>query len=261
MKIYDLSLPIDDNAPEPFPVKVERTGHGEGGDRVGEKLFQPGKKKLDRNCFPDGIFLSHESVTASVHCGTHVDAPYHFGPECEGSSSMMVDDLPLEWYYSDGVVLDMTHKTAGSEIITDDLLAALTKIDYTLKPSDIVLIRTDADRHFGTPAYSKNFPGVAVSAIEYLLDNGIKVIGIDAVSFDRPFLSMLDDYDKSGDNRHLWPAHILGRRRQYSHIERLANLGSLPRPHGFKFACFPVKIKGAGAAWARAVAIFEDQED
>ena len=41
-------------------------------------------------------------------------------------------------------------------------------------------------------------------------------------------------------------------------MEKLANLEALPRPHGFKVACFPVKIKDASAGWVRPVAIFEE---
>ena len=52
-------------------------------------------------------------------------------------------------------------------------------------------------------------------------------------------------------------AHVLGRRREYSQIERLGGLDRLPRPGGFTVACFPVRLEGCGAAWARAVAIFD----
>jgi kynurenine formamidase len=45
--------------------------------------------------------------------------------------------------------------------------------------------------------------------------------------------------------------------RAYCHIEKLANLESLP-PSGFMVACFPFKIRGASAGFTRAVAIFED---
>lgn len=48
-----------------------------------------------------------------------------------------------------------------------------------------------------------------------------------------------------------------GRDREYCQIERLANLAELPRAHGFTLSCFPVKLAGAGAGWARAVAIVE----
>jgi kynurenine formamidase len=42
----------------------------------------------------------------------------------------------------------------------------------------------------------------------------------------------------------------------YCHIEKLANLEALP-PHGFRVACFPVKIRAASAGWTRAVAILD----
>jgi kynurenine formamidase len=39
----------------------------------------------------------------------------------------------------------------------------------------------------------------------------------------------------------------------------LANLDQLPRPFGFKVACFPVKLTGGSAGWSRVVAILEDR--
>jgi len=71
----------------------------------------------------------------------------------------------------------------------------------------------------------------------------------------RPFPNMVNDYIKTGDASVLWPAHIYGREKEYCHIERLANLGEIPKPFGFKVACFPVKIRDVGASWIRAVAI------
>jgi kynurenine formamidase len=65
---------------------------------------------------------------------------------------------------------------------------------------------------------------------------------------------MMSDFMRTKDGSHLWPAHFFGRKREYAHIERLTNLDKLP-DYGFKIACFPVKIKDAGAAWARVVAI------
>jgi kynurenine formamidase len=271
--IYDLSLDIDEDAPEPFPVRVHRIGHEEGARAVGKKFvyarndpwfvklkklagYYSGKRRIDRSSFPDGMFLSHESVEASVHCGTHIDSPNHFGPSSEGSPSKTICELPLEWCYGDGVVLDMTSIAPAGEITARDVEASLGAIGYSLKACDIVLMMTGADRYFGSREYFYKFPGVSAEAVEYLLDKGVRVIGTDAASFDRPSGAMVEDYYRTGDGRHLWPAHILGRRREYCHIERLANLGKLPRPYGFKFACFPVKIKNVGAAWTRAVAIF-----
>ena len=254
IRIYDLSLPIDDAAPESFPVKIERIGHAEGAGRVGLKF----DGKLDQNSFPDAMFLSHETVTASVHCGTHVDAPFHFGPVSEGKPAITIDEVPLDWLYGNGVVLDVTHVMHGGEITSEDVNTSLAKIGYTVMPGDIVLLMTGADKYFGTREYFTNFPGLGIEALDELLDMGVKTIGIDALGLDRPFSAMVEDYVRTKDGAKLWPAHLLGRRREYCHIERLANLGSLPRPFGFKFASFPIKIKAAGAGWSRAVAIFED---
>lgn len=258
-RIIDLSLPIDDTVPEPFPVKVERVGHAEGARRVGTK-FQPpeGGNRIEASSFPDGMFISHESVTASVHCGTHVDAPYHFGPDSEGAPAKTISDLPLEWCYGNGFVLDMTMLEPGSEITPGDIDRALAGIGYTVRPGDIALVRTGADRHFGTPDYYRMFAGLGEKGLAHLLDMGIRTVGTDAVTIDRPFDNMVEEYFSSCDGSALWPAHLYGRKCEYCHIERLAKLGSLPRPYGFTFACFPVKIKDAGAAWARAVAIIED---
>ncbi|MBW1822956.1 MAG: cyclase family protein [Deltaproteobacteria bacterium] len=271
-RIIDLSLPIDEKAKEPFPVKVKRLEHGRGGDYLGwalavsrEKSFLEklkggllyflGKKKISRKTFPDEEFISEERVSASVHTGTHLDAPYHFGTRCEGKEAKKIEDVPLKWCYGDGVVLDFTHKGAGESITREDVEKALKKIDYSVKPFDIVLIYTGADRYWQKREYFFKFPGVSRDATAWLVEQGVKIIGIDALGFDRPFPNMVNDYIKTGDASVLWPAHIYGREKEYCHIERLANLGEIPKPFGFKVACFPVKIRDVGASWIRAVAI------
>jgi kynurenine formamidase len=53
----------------------------------------------------------------------------------------------------------------------------------------------------------------------------------------------------------IWEGHKAGRDIGYCHLEKLHNLEALPGD-GFQIACFPpVKIRGASAGWARAVAI------
>jgi cyclase len=103
-----------------------------------------------------------------------------------------------------------------------------------------------------------NYPGVDPSALEYILDRGIKIIGIDALGFDRPYSFMMKDYRTFQKSDYLWPAHFYGRKKEYAHIERLANLDKLP-PFGFTVSCFPVKITKTGAAWARVVALIEEK--
>jgi len=116
------------------------------------------------------------------------------------------------------------------------------------------LIHTGSDRLHGKPEYFSDYPGVDTSAIDYLLDKGIKVFGVDTMGIDRPYKFMIKDFLKSKDSRHLWPAHFHGRKREFVHIERLANLDKLPN-FGFKVICFPIRIVKTGAAWSRVVAI------
>jgi len=78
------------------------------------------------------------------------------------------------------------------------------------------------------------------------------------LGFDRPFKYMIKDYLKTKDKRYLWPAHLVGREKEYCHIEKLVNLDKIPIPYGFKIACFPINIKGASAGWVRAVAIIRE---
>lgn len=65
------------------------------------------------------------------------------------------------------------------------------------------------------------------------------------------------NYQKTKDKNVLWPAHVFGRKKEYCQIERLANLRHLPKPFGFKVACFPIKIAKCGAGWSRVVAFIE----
>jgi cyclase len=99
---------------------------------------------------------------------------------------------------------------------------------------------------------------VDISAIDFLLDKGIKIFGVDTMGIDRPYRFMLKEFLETKDAKKLYPAHFHGRSREFIHIERLANLEKLP-DFGFKIICFPVKIKTTGAAWARVVGIVDSR--
>ncbi|MFH1245435.1 MAG: cyclase family protein [Candidatus Omnitrophota bacterium] len=267
MQFIDLSLPIDEKNPEAHPIRVERLGHKAGIQRLnwvmmkktlkGALSYLLGKRVIAAGDLPDEEFLSLEMIYCSVHTGTHIDAPFHFGTKCAGCEAKKIDDLPLDWFYSDGVVLDLTYKQPAQAITAEDAAAALRKINYCLKEKDIVLLRTGADKYFGTKDYMTKFCGVSAQAIDWFLARGIKVIGIDALGFDRPYPAMFKDFISGKNSAVLWPAHFYGRKQEYAHIERLANLDKIPKPYGFKVACFPVKIRDAGAGFARVVAIIE----
>lgn len=207
--------------------------------------------------FPEGKYCAAEIVTLGTHNTTHLDAPYHFYPTSEGKPAKTIDQIPLEWCYGDGVVLDFHHQKKGYGIRAADIEEALAKIKYAVKPLDIVLIRTDTDKHYHEVGYEYMHPGMTREATISLIDRGVKVMGIDAWGWDRPFDDMVAEF-KAGNKKQLWESHYLGKEREYCHIERLANLDQIPRPYGFKVSVFPIKIEGASAGWVRAVAILEN---
>ncbi len=249
-KVIDLSLPIRNFAMESQEQSISRFNHTERargftkryGLRIDDFLSPP--------------FLASETVTAATHAATHMDAPWHFGPTSEGRPSKTIDQIPLEWCYGDGVVLDFTHKKAEEWIREDDTKDALKAIGYNIKPHDIVLFRTDAYKHFDDTDFEMIHPGVHRSSVLWLIERGVRVMGIDSWGFDAPIAMMAEEY-KRGNRENFFSAHFVGREKEYVHIEKLANLDKIPKPYGFKVAAFPVKIEGGSGGWVRAVAIIE----
>ena len=264
MKIVDLSTPIDDKAFEVHKVEIERVGYRAGVEKfnrvimgktlLGKIKYLLGSRIVRKEDLPDGEFLSLETVHAPVHVGTHLDYSFHYGSRSEGRASKTAEEIPLEECFCDGVRLNMTHKKPNEAIGVKDVEEALGKINYRLKARDIVLFYTGADKFLGTPKYFSDYPGIDPSTIDYLLDKGVKIFGVDTMGIDRPYKFMLKEFIEG--KKPLYPAHFHGRKREFIHIERLANLGSLP-DFGFKVICFPVKIRKTGAAWSRVVAIIE----
>jgi kynurenine formamidase len=207
--------------------------------------------------FPEGKYCATEVVTLGTHNTTHLDAPYHYGAASEGKPAKTIDQIPLEWCYGDGVVLDFHHKTKGEGITSEDVKRELQRIGYKIKPFDIVLIRTDIYKHYDEPGYEEMHPGMTREATLWILNQGVKVTGTDAWGWDRPIEIMAKEL-KAGKKDSFWEAHFLGKEKEYCHIERMANLDKLPKPFGFKVAAFPIKIEKASAGWVRAVAILED---
>jgi cyclase len=255
MQLIDLSSPVDASFWEPDPVVHKAMSPADGALHMSTEMQEHFGIDFDVSLLPDAEFLNNDTLTLTTHTGTHVDAPAHYGSTTGYGDRppRTIDQLPLDWFDGPGFLLDAT----GAEIGAVDagyVAAELARISYQPSPGDIALLWTGADQRVGTPAYFSEFVGMDASAVGYLLDRGVRVIGTDAFSLDAPFPHILRRYQETGDRGVLWPAHFLGRQREYCQIERLANLAALPRPYGFRVSCFPVKIAGAGAGWARAVA-------
>jgi kynurenine formamidase len=250
-EMIDLSVSIVPDAPhEPWKPKIHYLTHEREGLDWIKSTFGATEEDL---VLSQGKGAAFEEVTVITHTGTHVDAPWHYGPRSEGKPAKKIDELPIEWFFSDGVVLDLRHKKPGEKIGTQDLEEALRSIDYTLKPFDIVMIMNGRDRYLGSTEYFEQ-PGMTRESTLWLVEQEIKVIGVDMYGFDRKFEDMAREFRETRDGRVIWEAHFAGIEREYCQIEKLANLDKIPRPIHFKVACFPVKVQGASGGWCRPVA-------
>ena len=251
MRIVDLSVTLDNDrswAPWWARNKVIRQSHRFG------SLAVFILHRLTPSFLKNRLGWANDVLKISTHGTTHLDAPWHYGPLSEGRRARTIDEIPLEWCMGNGVVLDMTGKQHGEAVSVDDVKEALARIGYSLKPMDIVLVRTGGDRFLGTPEYFTHGSGVSAEATRFILDQGVKITGIDAWGWDLPLPVQAERAKKTGNRRLFWEAHYVGVEKEYCHLERLANLDRLPAT-GFTVCCFPLKIKGASAGPARVVAL------
>ncbi|HKQ33232.1 MAG TPA: cyclase family protein, partial [Thermodesulfobacteriota bacterium] len=138
-RIIDLSITIE---PAPGPEHQRLEIKYERHEDTAEYMMM--RFECGRSDLPKGLGWANEYVTLGTHVGTHMDAPWHYHPVSEGKKAKTIDELPVEWFYGDGVVIDMRHKKPGELISTDDLKEALAEMSYELKPFDIVLVMTGA---------------------------------------------------------------------------------------------------------------------
>jgi kynurenine formamidase len=217
--------------------------------------FFPGASVED---LPGGEGWAVERLNVSTHNGTHLDAPYHFHSTMDGGQrAIMIDEVPLEWCFAPGVKLDFRHLPDGHVVTAAEVEAELARIGHVLQPYDIVVVNTAAGARYGQADYVSSGCGIGREATLYLTERGVRITGTDAWSWDAPFVHTAKRYAESHDPSIIWEGHRAGMERAYCHIEKLANLESVP-PTGFMISCFPFKIRGASAGFTRAVAIFED---
>ncbi len=253
MKIIDLSKPIQYNKDDPWfmKVKIKHKPH-----RKARWLIR--LLGLPFKLFPKNFvgWADDTIQKMGVHSTTHIDAPWHYAPTCAGEPAKTIDQIPLEWCFGDGIVIDMKHKSDFEAITVEDIEAFLSREQLELKADIIVLIKTGRDKYNGTKDFHKIGTGMSAAATEWLIDKGIKVMGIDAWGWDLPLPYLIEQAKASSDSELFWEAHLVGQHKEYCHIEQLVNLNALPYT-GFKVAVFPLKIVGASAAPARVVALME----
>jgi kynurenine formamidase len=250
-KIVDLSHLIVSDPPE-LPdflrSEVSYNDHAYGAGEF-EQLLSIDRSLLLREEGPAG-----ERLSIGTHSVTHLDAPYHYNSTIQGRPSETIDELPLEWFFAPGVVVDALEREDGDAVTAEQMQAGIEAAGHELQPLDIVLVQTGTDRLYGRPDYMHHGPGVSAEATRWLWEQGVRVMGIDAWGWDAPLRLQAEVARERNESGILWAAHQVD--LPYSQIERLTNLAALPKA-GFKVACFPLKISRASAAPARVVAILD----
>jgi len=176
MKVIDLSVTISsspENTPEFLRIEVDYHSHADGAAQA-ESLL-----KVPANLFRNSEGWATETISRlGTHDSTHVDAPWHYNSTIDGEKAKTVDELPLEWFFNDGVKLDMTKKRDGDRVTVEDIDNELKRIDYNLKELDIVLIHTGRDVFYDQPDYIFKGCGVSPEATRWLYDKGVRVMGL-----------------------------------------------------------------------------------
>ncbi len=255
-KLIDISVPLENDLasdPPGFTPQITYIDHDQSVSQL-QKFF-PGLQKDD---LPDGQGWAIEQVNLSTHNGTHLDAPYHFHSTMDnGKPALTIDQVPLDWCFRPAVKLDFRHFEDGYVATPADVEKELGRIEYELQPLDIVLVNTRAGARYGQSDYVSSGCGVGRAATLYLLEQGVRITGTDAWSWDAPFVHTAQKYEQTKDPSLIWEGHKASKEIGYCHLEKLHNLEQLP-PFGFKVSGFPVKIKSASAAWTRAIAMIEE---
>src|SRR4030088_2262562 len=101
----DISVPLrSDIASDPpgWRPEIEYFSHQ---DTVADMLTHfPG---AGPEVLPDGEGWALERIRLTTHCGTHMDAPYHYASTMDnGQRAITIDEVPLEWCFQPGVKLD-----------------------------------------------------------------------------------------------------------------------------------------------------------
>lgn len=175
-------------------------------------------------------------VVLGTHTGTHCDAPRHFIP---GGSS--VDQLPLEMLIGPATVLDFSQSRPLQQMEVSDLERQLGP-----KRPERLLVRFDWSDRWGKMEYYNDHPFFSLTAARWLVDQGVRLVGMDTPTPDNP---------KHGRNSELdSPVHKILLENGVILVEYLCNLREL-RQQEIELLVLPLKILDGDGAPARCVAI------
>jgi arylformamidase len=112
-------------------------------------------------------------VHMRLHAGSHVDAPSHMD-----RNGKQIDELPLDTFFGDTVVADISHRVPGGAITVADLEEGAGD---ALKRGDRLLLRSGVNNTYdgGSKAWQARSPYLEHAAVHWLIARGIVLLGFD----------------------------------------------------------------------------------
>lgn len=183
---------------------------------------------------PDSaIRLTH--LAMATHMGTHIDAPLHV---LAGGRS--IDQFPVDTFCGPGTVLDV-RREGVVELGREELEA----VGSDVRPGDIVLLHFGYAERFGDPGYFDH-PYLSEGAADWLLDRGVRMVGVDTVTPDLPGAHRPVDYH--------FPVHMKLLGREVLIMENVGpGMASLAGKR-LEVVALPLPIRGADGSPVMAMA-------
>ena len=172
----------------------------------------------------EGASSNVSKLVLGTHTGTHVDAPRHFF-----DNGVAVESLPLDLLIGRARVIQIHRRGA---ITREDLAEAGLREDLR------VLLKTQNSAFWRDQAFRQEFTHLAESGARYLVEQGVKVVGIDSLS--------VEQFEKPGA-----PAHRALLSGGVIIIEGL-NLADVEAGM-YEMYCLPLPVRGGDGAPARVV--------
>jgi|SRR5579871_6381622 len=168
------------------------------------------------------------------HSGSHIDAPFHYIAE-----GPCIHELPLSHFYGSCIALELRPISASHPISAEDLRAH----QELITPGTFVLLKTGwGDMRRNTKEFLTAWPYMSKSGADYLLERGVKGMGIDALS-----TGGYGDLHVEAD------AHLILLAANKLLLEDIQIPDELLDGKRRHFAAFPILIANAGGSWVRPI--------
>jgi kynurenine formamidase len=181
------------------------------------------------------------------HVSTHVDALCHYTP---GADAWCMERMPLDWFITSALCVDLSHKSPDEYISSQDLEQALTAAHLSIQSGDTFLYHQNYYARHPEPPFPQDWTGLDWEAAQWLADQGVRNIGCETPSIDN-FQAMRLDSNPP------FPAHRACRDRRMINTENLADLTPIVGKR-FTYIGLPLKLRGGTGCPVRAVAILDE---